>query len=823
MEPYEYENSEEALQEDYVRGAVRFISNTHAATVNMRLYPPTSSMVIETLDQAHEMLTMLLTEKQTLSIGVFENKILINGLRLDDFDQQRPPVKSFVNWMNERGLATLDFEYGVSMDELRATLEVIGQMAVDPDIRQNLPEELAERGVEHISLNQRVYVAVAPGTDASAIAAGIGGRATPLEALKDELLIRYLMGQIDLGNVEEMELVKVLSDSAKVGGLLSSFIAHEGTEGGVYVRSQRAEEGLDRLAAMTGEVQDPALRVSLGEQVTSIIAQMTPLEMTSVLSGKGPADLDIERVRHNVVEMLTDEQLMQVVDSLIVEYTEMKKEYGSLPDGWARERLGNMNRVLLDVKGGERGEALTDFIDTRLDSAGMQEERDLSTGRRVLSAYQLLGGPLEEEDVVDIDLGGDQAITAQIRQLYDMGEHDLTAGMLVKLADNLDAESEKVRRYAAHLLKETVSGLEESQGLIAAEVLAPLLEDAVAGEEDYQTFVHETDSLGLIAEIYLKGGNVDRAAGILGLLIALASPKKYAKGLELTRHARVVLDSLMGPGGFIDPARILSQENREKRLLTVRVLSKLGTDALQPLVDTMKDRSQVDLRSRAIEALQAAGPAGIKALGAELKRPNPWYVHRNVLRTMAELKNPAALEDINLMADSADERIRREVIWSLAHIGHRDSLEFVKEAINDPSPSVRRTAVRVLGSFGDPGVVQFLVDVINQHGRRGKETDRGLAEAACLAVGDLHSSDYVPILVDLLDKGGMFKKGRPDEIRAAAALALGTIGDGRVMPVLEKATRDQSLLVRTSAEKALQQLKGTARSPQPVPGGAQRR
>lgn len=818
MVPSEYENGEEAFSEEYVRTAVQFVSNTHAATVNMRLYPPSSSMVTETLDQAQEMLMMLLMERQTISIGIFESKILVNGVRLDDFDQQRPHVKSFVNWMNERGLATFELEYGVTLDELRATLEVIGQMAVDPDIRQNLPEELAERGVEHISLNQRVYVAVAPGTDASAIAAGIGGRATPLEALKDELLIRYLMGQIDLGNVEDRELVQVLSDSAKVGGLLSSFIAHEGAEGGVYIRSMRAEEGLDRLAAMAGEIKDPELRGSLSEQVTSIIAQMTPLEMTSVLSGKGPADLDLERVRRNVVEMLTDEQLMQVVDSLIIEYNELKQEFGSLPSDWAKDRLKNMNQVLLDVRDGERGESFTDYIDSKLDTAGIQEERDLRTGKRVLSAYQLLGGPLEEEDVADLGPEGDQAITGQIRQLYEMGEHDLTAGMLVKLADNLGAESEKVRRYAAHLIKETISGLDDSQGPAAAEVLAPLLEDAAAGEEDYQTFVHETDSLGLITEFYLKGGNVDRAAGILGLLIALASPKKYPKGLELTRHARVVLDSLMGPGGLIDPGRILSQENREKRLLTVRVLARLGTDALQPLVDTVKDRSQVDLRSRAIEALQAAGPAGIKALGSELRRPNPWYVHRNVLRTMAELKNPAAVEDISLMADNSDERIRREVIWSLAHIGHRESLEFVKEAINDPSPSVRRTAVRVLGSFGDPGVVQFLVEVINQHGRRGKEADHGLAEAACLAVGDLRSSDYVPLLVDLVDRGGFLKKGRPDEVRAAAALALGTIGDPRVIPVLEKAARDQSLLVRTSAEKGLQQIRGAAATAGEQPG-----
>jgi HEAT repeat protein len=277
----------------------------------------------------------------------------------------------------------------------------------------------------------------------------------------------------------------------------------------------------------------------------------------------------------------------------------------------------------------------------------------------------------------------------------------------------------------------------------------------------------------------------------------------------------------MGPGGLIDPARILTQEKREKRLLTVKVLSRLGTDALQPLVDTVKDRGQVDLRARAIEALQVSGSAGIKALSAELRKPNPWYIYRNVLRTLGEIGNPQANEDISLMADNSDERIRREVIWSLARIGSRDSLEFIKEALNDPSQAVRRTAVRVLGTFGDPSIVPFLVDVIDTHTKRSKDSDHGLAEAACLALGDLRNSSYIPMLAEIMDRGGLFKKGKPDEIRAAAALGIGAIGDPVAVPILERAARDQSLLVRTSAEKSLQQLRGTLRAPRHAAWGAQ--
>jgi HEAT repeat protein len=801
----------EALPEAYAKNAVQFVVNAHAATVNMRLYPTSSSMVTETFSKANDALVNIFETSDGLSVATIENNLLINDVRMDDIDQQKAPVKSFVAWMHERGLSIIEFRKGITGEELQTFFTILSEMADTAD-RTKLTDELLEQGVEHISVNQRVYVAVT--TDESGeIVSGSGGPASPLDALKDELLMRYLMGKVDLHDVEDRELVDVLSDPGKVGGLLSRFLGEEGMEGGVFMKSQKAEEALNSLSEMVNEIGDEELREAMAGKVTNIIAEMSPREMTSVLSGRPPAELNIRHIRENVIKILSDNQLLDMIDSLIDEYSEMKDEVGELETTWTKERLQDLNELLMEVRT-ERGAAISETIDRKLDEAGIQEERDPGTGTRVLSAYEMLGGPLEEE-VIELSDGVDLTVPRQIRQLYAMEETDLAAGMLLKVAENFTQDSDKVRRFATRLVKETLDGLDEEHAVEASDILRPRVMESMRGEKDYQTFEHEVDSIAVMAGAYMKAGRVDEASEIIEVLNEV-SAEDAGKGEELTKHAATALKSLMGPEGMIDAEALLLEEDEPKRLKTIKALASLGPEALAPLVDMVKDRGQIELRDRALEAIQVAGVPGIKALLGELEKENPWYIYRNILNVVADLRLTQGLPQVTAMVTNPDERIRREAVRSLARIGAKDSLGAVMNAANDQSVAVRKTAVRVLGLFGDASVATYLLDIINGTGLRGKDEDQGVVEAACLALGDLHDKSYVPQLAELLGKGGLFKKGRPDEIRAAACLALGGIGDQSAMPVLERAVKDQSQMVRASAEKAIRRLKGGVTAPEPM-------
>lgn len=794
----------EELSERYVDEAVLFVVNWHAATVNMRLYPKTSTMVTDTVENARFHLQKLFEDSHGFSVSVLENSLLVNDIRLEELDQQKAPIRAFIQWMNERGLTNLEFRDGVTPDELNIVFEVLSA-ASDKEKRLNLADKLVEKGVTNVSINQRVYVAITAGEDVT--------RAGPLDALKDELLMRYLMGKVELGDVEDRELVDVLSDSGKVGGLLSTFISEEGNEGGILVRSQKAEEALNRLSDMIDQLEDPGLREILSDQIGSIVTEMSPKEMTSVLTGEGPDNLNIRKVRERVVTMLSDQRLLEMVDSLIDEYVDMKTESNELETDWQKDKLRNLNELLIEVRE-DRGDAIAEVIDTKLEGAGIDEERDPATGIRVLSAFQLLGGPIDEEYVELVD-GIDQTVPEQIKNLYEMEEHEMATGMLSKLADNLAQDSPKVRRFAATLVKDTLSSLEPEFCLQAAGILEYRLLEDVEAETDYAAYIPQVDSIAVLARCYMMEGNADRASSIIDLLEEQANLGQ-GKGPELVKHASAVLERLTGPEGMIDIQVLLLEEDDDKKTAMVQALADIGPSALQPVVDLVKDRGQIDLRELALEAIQMAGQPGIEALIAELAKENPWYIHRNILNVVADLKLTEAAEQVGTMASSPDERIRREALRSLARIGSRESVSVVQAAASDQSPAVRRTAVRVLGMFGESSVALFLIDIINGQGPRGREEEQAVMEAACLAIGDLHDSQYLPQLAELLAKGGLFRKARPDEIRAAACVALGTIGDPEAVSALERAMKDSSIMVRSSAEKALRKLSGGIAIPEPI-------
>ena len=74
--------------------------------------------------------------------------------------------------------------------------------------------------------------------------------------------------------------------------------------------------------------------------------------------------------------------------------------------------------------------------------------------------------------------------------------------------------------------------------------------------------------------------------------------------------------------------------------------------------------------------------------------------------------------------------------------------------------------------------------------------------AACRSLGELRVQGAVPNLADIA-RGGKRREVYSEELRAAAAIALGAIGGEEASQVLRELVKDRSLLVRSTARKAL--------------------
>ena len=321
------------------------------------------------------------------------------------------------------------------------------------------------------------------------------------------------------------------------------------------MKSRKAEEALNSMAQLVGQIEDEGLRDTIGEQITvKIVSEMSPHEMTSVLTGHAPETLNIKHLRENVLTMLSDNQLLDMIDFLIDEYNEMKEEAGELQPEWIMERLNDLNVLLTEVR--VTAAARSARTSTRSSMRPASPRSATRTRARArLSADQMLGGMIAEKDVQLSD-GVDQtclsrsASSTRWRNLY------LAAGMLLKLAENFKSDSPEVRRFALRLANETLDGLDEEHGAQAVDVLYNELVEAIRREDDYQSFCNMVDAASKMAQVYMKTGRAEQAGTMLELLMS-ASADEAGKGDELRKYASEAVSDFLGAEGMIDAEALL--------------------------------------------------------------------------------------------------------------------------------------------------------------------------------------------------------------------------------------------------------------------------
>ncbi|HAR99213.1 MAG TPA: hypothetical protein DCS11_10065, partial [Syntrophus sp. (in: bacteria)] len=140
----------------------------NTALTNLRLYPPTSAMIQNTLEKLHRTLGQVLEEDGEVVFAEAEKTLLVNGTPLGPKDQERPQVAAFLQLLMNAGIRYLTLSRGLERDELLAFLQILSEK----------PEALAERGgirkvleaqdLPHIRLGEKVYVV----TDADKTATG---------------------------------------------------------------------------------------------------------------------------------------------------------------------------------------------------------------------------------------------------------------------------------------------------------------------------------------------------------------------------------------------------------------------------------------------------------------------------------------------------------------------------------------------------------------------------------------------------------------------------------------------------------------------------
>ncbi|WP_287154861.1 HEAT repeat domain-containing protein [Candidatus Solincola tengchongensis] len=818
--------------EELARRAVELLIALNAAMINIHMYPPTSDMISASVETAYARLEPLLEATGTLTLGEADNLLLVNGERLHDRDQVRPPVLSFLEGLRRRDVYSITFERGMDQQEFLAFLYI---MARDPEeLRRSggLAEEVSRQGCAHIQVNERRFVSV---TDEEVITAEARERAEEVRAeeeellrleekLKDERFVAYVTGARSRREVGEETIRDVVSNPPRLGMLLRQAVRE------IVVEKENPEEaleevvaGLERAAVLLEEVPDPELRHMDGEEVARAAAFLESSELKDFLLLDKPPSLEGLTPRKKILEGLRENKTLDLLESTIREheYLHRLSEDQEVPFSPEQElRRRELSTLIDEIYQASVGKPWESKVSDRIFQADMWKKIAEGKGERgdagaSTLVYQISSFLVNEGFTLDIDelsrtLTIDENIPRLLQKLYRARKPETVIKLVESLLDNLEDMSPEIRLKTAETLRNIPDALEMSRRLqefpVAYEMKDRLLDRLERERELTEIYTTLAGCLAALAQTFILSKDYDAALEIIDTFWRhygedggrKPEQRKVALDAVVTVASQQVLDNL---------AEVLKEGDIQTITEVAELLIKFEDRSVQPLIQVLKDSEDLLVKRVTFEALENIGKDAILSLINDLEKYNPWHMYRNIISILAEISNRSIIQSLARFIKHQNPEVRRETVKAISRIRTPETTSLLVEAVDDRDEQVQREACLGLGRMRDVSTVPVLVEVVRppRSFRREKRRTGPVKAAALWALGEIGDRSAIPYCRHLLRRGSRlpFRLGRNDQVRAAAALALGAIGGEECRSILQAYAADRSEEVRRAVAEAL--------------------
>ncbi|HLE18789.1 MAG TPA: hypothetical protein VI728_10950, partial [Syntrophales bacterium] len=138
--------------------AVEVMILINTGITNLRLYPPSSAMIADTIDRLYEMLNAILDQESSIIYSESARDLLVYGEAISKSDLEKPQVNAFLGLMLYFGIRSLTFEKGLEKRELQDFLEIMGRKREAVRNDGGLEKLMREANLTHIMLDKKIYL-----------------------------------------------------------------------------------------------------------------------------------------------------------------------------------------------------------------------------------------------------------------------------------------------------------------------------------------------------------------------------------------------------------------------------------------------------------------------------------------------------------------------------------------------------------------------------------------------------------------------------------------------------------------------------------------
>lgn len=706
--------------EDARKKSIETVVSIVSAVKNIRLYPPGSNLVKNSVARVHEAMAEAFESEGAVEFAETEKNLIINGCPLDEKDQKKPQIIEFIDLLNNLSVKSIRFEAGLDSGELETFLTMICQKPADLIASGELDKIKTDNLLPHILLDRRVYVTVDHGSGESAGDKG-----------SDNQMVDLLLGNLKASGTDLAVLKQKASDPAWLSGLIKA--------------------GLENIDVQRAALQE----AQISEKLANLIQNLD--EMTT--------DEAKVHVTAQLVKALSN------IDEAFLKLVSQQNLKGSVGEGL----YDFINGKMVDRRSGEKRRKIADSAQV----AARHGERRSRQDRRKSQADQFKEGLtsiLKGEQDVFADPDTMRLLPNAVDHFFAKGKRQTGEALVDKLIDGLIADDPESKANVAKALAEIGEKLLSDNRIDEMIRLSRRLNLWIKFEatmsETYQSICRQ---LGELAVLLIKSAMLAESEQILETfhMIHVGMLKKSG---EVKSNAENILESIAAE----DIVDLLLRElhtnekgNKEKAFQNLR---KLSTFILERLLDDLMKNEDMYARVRIVRLISEMGADARKAVIERIEQSDLWYYKRNLISILGKIGKAEDIDKLKTYLGGEDLRVQREALGSIIKIGSGEKGEILLSLLEAVHDSLKINIVTMLGSLKYGNAVPKLLDMLETKTSTDSKLEEKLKVKICTALGQIGSQEAIPALVAIIEKKGFMKlKPYHKRIAAAAAEALAKI------------------------------------------------
>jgi len=727
------------------------IMNT--AITNLRLYPPSSAMISNTVDRLYQVLSIILEEEESLIFAESEKNLLICGQLLSQKDQEKPQVISFLEVLLNFGIKSVTFEKGLDKAELIAFLEILSKKPEDVAKEGGLQQVIENKELLHILLDQKVYVA--KDKDQQILAS--------LD-IKDEQIIKYMTGGGATSDIDPQKLKEMAKDPEWISQVVQSGMKHV-IEEGVIIPDFKLSESVIHMIRTLDSIADDEDKGGISQQVAGSIADMDIETISTILTQKMEGLLS-DRLFDDIVNQIDDDKFESLV--LKVKHMQDMATDEDATHGSSENEL--VNQTYESLKNSDSGKRLRSEIKEEITREKEEKEKEIAYFKDKVNLI------LEGDDETFLNKEMMQSLPDVIEQLFAKEENQTAEEMIDKLADKLLSENPDVRVQVSETLLLIVDRLTDEQRTDTMNRLSDRLVNWIKLETSITPAYKQTCvQLQNLAHTLIHNYQFAESGHILEVFNLIDSGKlekdEAIKAISGNVLKEIVTENLLD----ILFKEFLSNE-QNKRKEAGRNLANIGVVPVNHLLDILRENQDGSERVRVLQLVSEIGHPAIPALIEEIKRGGTWYYIRNLTLLLGRVGSEADVEVLRPLLAYDDIRVQREALKSTNSIGGERRGEIFLSVLPVSDDRFKISIIETLGSLKYHDAVFPLLKLLKSKSFISSKARTELEEKTCIALGRIGSEEAIPALMAIVEQKGLLRiKSYDTKVKIAAGRALAMI------------------------------------------------